>query len=163
MPVSKPRSLLVLLAALLALAALAVAASAAKPSKKAFAPKTGEYAGDYTNPGGTGEMGALVEGKKGHYYVTLLGDLEATCADGSGRPMSLSGDAPLKGKSFRFAGHSPNPEAAGSKLIYVTLVGKFKTPTTFTGTVRAETKVESGVLESRSCKVPATEISLKVE
>jgi hypothetical protein len=148
--------------ALCALAAV-VGPAGAKP-KKHFVPDIAGYVGPVTADGHTQTQTASVISEGHKYLIELEGELPATCGGTEGLPLTLHGQAVLKGKAFKLthkAATSTHLEGQ-SKTVYVTVSGHFTAVNKFVGTAKAETKVESGDPESAVCKSPTAKFTMKV-
>jgi hypothetical protein len=158
----KPKILVGLTAALCILAAV-VAPAGAKP-KKSFVPNLAGYVGPMTADGHTQTQTASVISEDRKYLVELEGELPATCGGTEGLPLTLHGQAVLKGKAFKLAhAAATSTHLEGqSKTVYVTVSGHFTAVNKFVGTAKAETKVEAGNPESAACKSPTAKFTMKV-
>ena len=151
-----------LMASLCILAAV-VAPARAKP-KKRIVPQHARNVGPVTADGHTQTQTASVISEDRKYLVELEGELPATCGGTEGLPLTLHGQAVLKGKAFKLthaAATSTHLEGQ-SKTVYVTVSGHFTAVNKIVGTAKAETKVESGDPESAACKSPTAKFTMKV-
>jgi hypothetical protein len=158
------RKILVGLAAVLLVLAAIVAPAGAKLKKK-FVPDLAGYVGPVTVDGHTQTQTATVTAEGHGYLIELEGELPATCAGGEeGLPLTLHGQAPLKGKAFKLVRKpAPSTHLEGqSKTVYVTVSGHFTAVNKFVGTARAETKAEAGDPESAACRSSTAKFALKV-
>src|ERR1700760_4896205 len=151
------------LAAALCLLAAIVAPAGAKPKKK-FVPDLASYVGPTVVDGHTQTQAASVTIEGHSYLIELEGELPATCAGGvEGLPLTLHGQAILKGKAFRLV-HSPAPSThleGQSRTVYVTVSGHFTAVNQIVGTARAETKAEAGDPESAACRSSTAKFRMK--